>query len=78
MPPTVRELEKVEPVYECLPGWRTSTFGVSSYNALPEKAKEYLAFLEARTGVEVGCISTGAERNQTIVRGGSRLERLLV
>ena len=45
--------------------------------ALPEKAKEYLAFLEARTGVEVGCISTGPERNQTIVRLGSRLERLI-
>jgi adenylosuccinate synthase len=77
MPPTVAEIEKVEPVYECVPGWRTATFGVSSYDDLPEKAKDYLSFLESRTGVEVGCISTGPERNQTIVRPGSRFEKLV-
>ncbi|MBZ5729243.1 MAG: adenylosuccinate synthase [Acidobacteriia bacterium] len=77
MPPTVAQLEKVEPVYECLPGWRCSTFGIASYDELPAKAKEYLAFLESRTGVEVGCISTGPERNQTIVREGSRFAKLV-
>jgi adenylosuccinate synthase len=64
-------------VYEYLPGWRAATFGVSSYDDLPQKAKDYLAFLESRTGVEVGCISTGPERNQTIVRPGSRFENLV-
>jgi adenylosuccinate synthase len=78
MPPTVAEIETIEPVYECMPGWSTSTFGISSYDKLPVKAKEYLAFLESRTGVEVGCISTGPERNQTIVRPGSRFEKLVV
>jgi adenylosuccinate synthase len=77
MPPTVRDIEKVEPVYECVPGWNSSTFGISLYDELPQKAKEYLAFLENRTGVEIGCISTGPERNQTIVRTGSRFERLV-
>jgi adenylosuccinate synthase len=77
MPPTVAEIEKVEPVYERLPGWRAATFGVSSYHDLPAKAQDYLAFLETRTGVEVGCISTGPERNQTIVRPGSRFEKLV-
>jgi adenylosuccinate synthase len=77
VPPTVAEVEKIEPVYECLPGWSSSTFGIDSYDDLPPKAKDYLAFLEARTGVEAGCISTGPERNQTIVRPGSRLEKLL-
>ncbi|HWC99991.1 MAG TPA: adenylosuccinate synthase [Candidatus Sulfopaludibacter sp.] len=77
MPPTVTEIEKLEPIYECLPGWQTSTFGINSYDALPDKAKEYLTFLENRTGVEVGCISTGPERNQTIVRPGSRFEQLV-
>jgi len=77
MPPTVAQIEKLEPVYECLPGWRASTFGLSSYDDLPAKAKDYLAFLESRTGVEVGCISTGPERNQTILREGSRLARLI-
>jgi adenylosuccinate synthase len=77
MPPTVRGIEKLEPVYECVPGWNSSTFGISSYDELPKKAKEYLAFLESHTGVEVGCISTGPERNQTIVRPGSRFAKLI-
>jgi adenylosuccinate synthase len=77
MPPTVTEIEKLEPVYECLPGWQSSTFGIDSYDALPAKAKDYLAFLENKAGVEVGCISTGPERNQTIVRPGSKFAQLV-
>jgi adenylosuccinate synthase len=77
MPPTVAEVEKIEPVYECMPGWSSSTFGIDSYDDLPPRAKDYLAFLERCAGVEAGCISTGPERNQTIVRPGSRLESLL-
>jgi adenylosuccinate synthase len=77
MPARVAGMEKVEPVYEHLPGWKTSTFGLSSYDELPARAKDYLAFLEARTGVEVGSVSTGPERTQTMVRAGSRLEALL-
>ena len=77
MPPSVREMESVEPVYECMPGWSSSTFGISQYDELPEKAKAYVSFLEKCAGVEVGCISTGPERNQTIVRPGSRFERLV-
>jgi adenylosuccinate synthase len=77
MPPTVAEIEKVEPILECLPGWATSTFGVSDYDALPQRARDYLAFLESHTGVEIGCVSTGPERNQTIVRRGSRFEKLV-
>jgi adenylosuccinate synthase len=77
MPPTVAEIEKLEPVYECLPGWATDTFGMSNYDDLPARAKDYIAFLEQRTGVEIGCISTGPERNQTIVRPGSRLAALI-
>ena len=78
MPPTVGGLAQLEPVYECLPGWKQSTFGMTSYDQLPAKAKEYLAFLENRTGVEVGCISTGPERNQTIVKPGSRFQSLML
>jgi adenylosuccinate synthase len=76
MPPTVKEIEKIEPVYECVPGWQSSTFGIDSYDALPAKAKAYIAYLEAKTGVEIGCISTGPERNQTIIRPGSRFAQL--
>jgi adenylosuccinate synthase len=77
MPATVAEIARVEPVYEFVPGWSTSTFGIANYQELPAKAKDYIAFLEARTGVEVGCISTGPERNQTIVRPGSRFAKLV-
>jgi adenylosuccinate synthase len=77
IPPTVAEIAKIEPMWECVPGWQSSTFGINSYDALPARAKDYIAFLEAKTGVEAGCISTGPERNQTIVRAGSRFERLL-
>ena len=77
MPPTVAGIEQVEPVYEVLPGWNSSTFGIAEYNELPQRAKDYLAFLEERTGVEAGCISTGPERNQTIVRKGSRFAELI-
>ena len=51
--------------------------GSHAYDALPAKAKDYLAFLESRTGVEVGSISTGPERNQTIVRAGSKFQKLV-
>ncbi len=77
MPATVGEIARIEPVYENVPGWNCSTFGISKYEELPEKAKHYIDFLERCTGVEVGCVSTGPERNQTIVRAGSRFEKLV-
>ncbi len=77
MPATVSEIARIQPVYEQMPGWNTSTFGISNYDELPAKAKEYIAFLERCTGVEVGCVSTGPERNQTIVRPGSKFEKLV-
>jgi len=77
MPATYRALEAIEPVYEKLPGWRTSTRGISRFDELPAEARSYLRFLEERTGVEVGGVSTGPERNETIIRGGSKLERLI-
>src|ERR1043166_5915298 len=77
MPATYRALEAIEPQYEELPGWRTCTRGIARYDDLPDRARAYLNFLEERTGVEVGGISTGPERNETIIRAGSKLERLI-
>jgi adenylosuccinate synthase len=77
MPATNRGIESIEAVYESLPGWNTSTRGVTEFAALPEAAKRYVDFLEARTEVEVGCVSTGPERNETLVRAGSKLAKLL-
>ena len=77
MPATYRSLEGVEPLYEKLPGWQTSTRGVTRYEDLPEKARAYLTFLEKRAGVEIGAISTGPERTETIIRPGSKLGKLI-
>ncbi len=77
MPATYRSLESVEPLYEKLPGWQTSTRGVTRYEDLPEKARAYLRFLEERAGVEIGAISTGPERTETIIRPGSKLGQLI-
>jgi adenylosuccinate synthase len=76
MPAITADVERLEPVYECLPGWRTSTAGIACYDELPSRAKDYLKFLESRIGAEIGCVSTGPERNQTMVMPGSRFERL--
>ncbi|MDX2150395.1 MAG: adenylosuccinate synthase [Bryobacteraceae bacterium] len=76
MPARRADMEAIEAVYETLPGWSTPTKGVTRYEDLPEAARRYVGFLEERSGVEVGCVSTGPERSQTIVRAGSRLERL--
>ena len=59
--------ELVEPVYEEMPGWTETTFGVTDYDGLPQAAKNYIARLEALTGVPVDIISTGPDRNETIV-----------
>jgi adenylosuccinate synthase len=77
MPATFRALEKVEPVYETLPGWKSATRGLTRHEELPAHARDYLKFLSERTGVEVGCISTGPERDETILIEGSRLTQLL-
>ena len=57
----------VEPVYEEMPGWKESTIGAKSLGALPTNAREYLKRLEQLAGVPIDIISTGPDREQTIV-----------
>ena len=59
--------DKVTPVYEEMPGWSETTYGVTSYDALPKAAKNYIQRLEHLTGVPVDIVSTGPDRNETIV-----------
>jgi len=66
IPAQISGFEKIEPVYRELPGWQTSTFGIDSYDRLPEKAKRYLEFVEKESGAKVGIISTGPDREQTM------------
>jgi len=77
MPPTAEAVGALEPVYEIMPGWVMPTAGITAYEDLPENAREYLEFLERSVGAEIGCISTGAERDQTILKPGSKLAALL-
>lgn len=57
----------LEPVYEVMPGWMQSTFGITSYDDLPENAKKYIKRLEEVSGVRIDVISTGPDRDQTII-----------
>ena len=58
----------LEPVYEELPGWRESTVGITDYEALPVNARKYLERLQALVEVPIDLISTGPDREETIVR----------
>jgi adenylosuccinate synthase len=77
MPATNRMLEQVKPVYETLPGWKASTAGISKLEELPPVAMQYLQRISSLIGVEIGAISTGPERSQTVLMPGSRLAQLL-
>ena len=66
-PVSVEDYAGIEPVYEELPGWRESTVGVTAYEALPANARRYLERLEALVSVPIDMISTGPDREQTIV-----------
>jgi adenylosuccinate synthase len=57
----------IEPVYEELPGWRESTVGATAYDALPLNARRYLERLQALVRVPIDMISTGSDREQTIL-----------
>lgn len=73
-PAVSHDLRKISPIYEALPGWKTSTVGLTKYDQLPEKAKAYVDYLSSTIGVEIGLISTGPERDQTIILSDSVME----
>jgi adenylosuccinate synthase len=67
-PPTsVEGYAGIEPVYEELPGWRESTVGITAYQDLPGNARRYLERLAALVEVPIDMISTGPDREQTIM-----------
>jgi adenylosuccinate synthase len=67
LPVGAEELERCIPVYEELPGWQESTVGVKAHERLPAAARAYLRRIEALCGVPVDLISTGPDREETIV-----------
>ncbi|HYL87926.1 MAG TPA: adenylosuccinate synthase [Burkholderiales bacterium] len=68
LPVGAEELERCTPVYEDLPGWMESTVGIRAHDQLPPAARRYLERIEALAGVPIDLISTGPERDETIVR----------
>ncbi|GKX56677.1 adenylosuccinate synthetase [Leminorella grimontii] len=59
--------EGIEPVYETLPGWSESTFGVKDVNLLPQAARNYIKRVEELTGTPIDIISTGPDRSETMI-----------
>lgn len=56
-----------EPIYEEVPGWQSSTKGIKNFNDLPKNAQNYLKLIEEKSGIPVDIISTGPDRDETII-----------
>jgi adenylosuccinate synthase len=67
LPVGAEELEGCQPIYEKLPGWNTSTVGIARYEQLPKAAQDFLKRIGEVCGVPIDLISTGPDREQTIV-----------
>jgi adenylosuccinate synthase len=71
-PADLRRVQRAVPVLESMPGWKTPTAGCRDFAALPTEARSYVARLEALTGVPVLLVSTGAAREDTVIRDDRR------
>ena len=67
LPTGAEAVAECEPVYEDVPGWNENTFGIKSFDALPAAARAYLRRIETLTGVPIAMVSTGPERDETIL-----------
>jgi len=68
IPADADTLERVEPMYETMPGWKSSLTGIRTYQDLPQAAKDYIGRIEALSGARVSIISTSPDRADTIIR----------
>ncbi len=59
--------EGIEPIYETMPGWSETTFGVKEFDKLPQAARNYIKRVEELTGTPIDIISTGPDRSETMV-----------
>ncbi len=85
-PSSAEALARAEPIYETLPGWKSSTVGATEPEQLPRAARDYVRYIEERIGAPIALISTGPRREETILRRelpvvqsyfGERTERIL-
>ena len=70
-PADLRALASAQPIYETLPGWSQPTKGIREFDRLPAEARRYIRRLEEASGVDCAIISTGSDRDDTIVKPGS-------
>ena len=70
IPADMRGFEAIHPVYAKLKGWNASTEGITEFDKLPRLAQEYLKFVERESGAKIGMVSTGPERDQTMLLPG--------
>ena len=68
VPVVVDRFAECVPVYEEHPGWQQSTVGITKFDDLPSKARDYLARIEELAGVPIDIVSTGPDREQTIIK----------
>jgi adenylosuccinate synthase len=68
LPVVVDRFAECTPIYEEWSGWQESTVGVTQFEDLPQKARDYLARIEELAGVPVDIVSTGPDREQTIIK----------
>ncbi len=67
IPADVAGLESIKPRYTSMKGWRQSTEGIAEFDKLPQAARDYLNFQERESGARIGMVSTGPDRDQTMV-----------
>ncbi|MFO1319920.1 MAG: adenylosuccinate synthase [Burkholderiales bacterium] len=67
LPVGAESLAQCEPIYEEVPGWNDSTVGVKRFEDLPASARSYLKVMESVCGVPIDLISTGPDREETII-----------
>jgi adenylosuccinate synthase len=70
IPADIRGFSAIEPIYTTLPGWNSSTAGITEYDKLPKAAQDYLNFIAKESGASIGMISTGPDRAETMTVNG--------
>jgi adenylosuccinate synthase len=67
VPASIRKLERCKPIYEEVKGWNTPTTECTSWEELPQEARDYIEYLEKLTGVKVSILSVGPKRSSTLL-----------
>ena len=67
-PSDTGQLAACQPIYETMPGWAAPTAGARTFDQLPAAARKYIARLEELSGVRATIVSTGSERDDTVIR----------